>query len=214
MYLVITDQRQRRGLYDVRHYPCLKSRSRVSRIKTRVWTPQVWHTVRNQSLKFEHRWQSFKENSTNVVLKHAQKNPLTSPLRYPSPKMNIEDYLFLLYSCNDDISIKNLTTIAQCCKHVIMIFRWICNLGIFFFRKRGGWSSKRFSVSFYIAKYYILRYILCIISCWGKQRRYRLKFVTFKNYANLPSKFTLTIHARPLAGSFCLCRTVHAVSGL
>lgn len=89
VYLVITDQRQRRGLYDVRHYPCLKSRSRVSRIKTRVWTPQVWHTVRNQSLKFEHRWQSFKENSTNVVLKHAQKNPLTSPLRYPPPpKMN------------------------------------------------------------------------------------------------------------------------------
>lgn len=130
MYLVITDQRQRRGLYDVRHYPCLKSRSRVSRIKTRVWTPQVWHAVRNQSLKFEHRWQSFKENSTNVVLKHAQKNPLTSPLRYPPPKKKwIEDYLFLLYSCNDDISIKNLTTIAQCCKHVIMIFRWICNLG-------------------------------------------------------------------------------------
>lgn len=143
-----------------------------------------------------------------------KKTPLTSPLRYPPPPLKwIEDYLFLLYSCNDDISIKNLTTIAQCCKHVIMIFRWICNLGnvqinathqsrlyifsapIFFFRKRGGWSSKRFSVSFYIAKYYILRYILCIISCWGKQRHYRLKFVTFKNYANLPSKFTLTIHA-------------------
>lgn len=35
VYLVITDQRQRRGLYDVRHYPCLKSRSRVSRIKTK-----------------------------------------------------------------------------------------------------------------------------------------------------------------------------------
>lgn len=150
------------------------------------------------------------------MLKHAQKKtPINITFKIPPPpqkKKWIEDYLFLLYSCNDDISIKNLTTIARCCKHVIMIFRWICNLGnvqitathpsrlyIFsapiFFRKRDGWSSKRFSVSFYIAKYYILRYILCIISCWGKQRHYRLKFVTFKNYANLPSKFTLTIDA-------------------
>lgn len=109
-----------------------------------------------------------------------KKNPTNIAFKIPLPpkKKWIEDYLFLLYSCNDDILIKNLTTIAQCCKHVIMIFRWICNLGnvqitathpsrlyifsapiFFFFRKRGGWSSKRFSVSFYIAKYYILRYI-------------------------------------------------------